>query len=91
MKEAEECIKLQPKWSRGYYRKGMVLFEKKEFVDAATTFYQGCELDPTDKKLSQMVSVGGTCEVQFNEAINAGKEAYKEKEKSEEKENFSVC
>lgn len=63
MKEAEECIKLQPKWSRGYYRKGMVLFEKKEFVDAATTFYQGCELDPTDKKLSQMVSVGGTCEV----------------------------
>ena len=59
MKEAEECIKLQPKWSRGYYRKGMVLFEKKEFVDAATTFYQGCELDPADKKLSQMVSVGG--------------------------------
>lgn len=58
MEEAEECIRLQPKWCRGYYRKGMVFFERKEYVDAATTFYQGCEIEPSDKKLSQMVGTG---------------------------------
>ena len=41
MEDAETCIRLKPKWERGYYRKGMVFFEQKEYIDAATSFYQG--------------------------------------------------
>ena len=59
MEDAETCIRLKPKWERGYYRKGMVFFEQKEYIDAATSFYQGCELAPADAKLSG--KVGGVC------------------------------
>ena len=55
MEDAETCIRLKPKWERGYYRKGMVFFEQKEYIDAATSFYQGCELAPADAKLSGKV------------------------------------
>lgn len=55
MEYAEICIKLKPKWPKGYYRKGMVFFEQENYVDSATSFYMGCELDPKDKKLSSMV------------------------------------
>lgn len=57
MEYAEICIKLKPKWPKGYYRKGMVFFEQENYVDSATSFYMGCELDPKDKKLSNMVCV----------------------------------
>ena len=49
------CIKVKPEWTKGYYRKGMVFLEQKNYVDAATTFYMGCEKDPKDQKLSNMV------------------------------------
>ena len=52
---AELCIKVKPEWTKGYYRKGMVFLEQKNYVDAATTFYMGCEKDPKDQKLSNMV------------------------------------
>ena len=49
------CIKVKPEWTKGYYRKGMVFFEQKNYVDAATSFYMGCEKDPKDQKLSNIV------------------------------------
>ena len=59
MEDAETCIRLKPKWERGYYRKGMVFFEQQEYIDAATSFYQGCEIAPADKKLSGKVGKVG--------------------------------
>lgn len=57
MEYAEICIKLKPKWPKGYFRKGMVFYEQENYIDSATSFYMGCELDPKDKKLASMVYV----------------------------------
>ena len=37
------------------YRLGMAYFRQGLYVDAATAFYAGCELAPTNKELSNMV------------------------------------
>ena len=46
MEDAEACIRIKPSWAKGYYRKGMVFF------------YHGCELNPEDTRMSEMVGVG---------------------------------
>ena len=55
MEEADRCIALKPEWAKGFFRKGMVYFQQEKYIDAAETFYRGCELDPTDVRLSEMV------------------------------------
>ena len=59
MEEADKCIALKPEWAKGFFRKGMVYFQQEKYIDAAETFYRGCELDPTDVRLSEMVCLCG--------------------------------
>ncbi|CAG8470095.1 10671_t:CDS:2 [Diversispora eburnea] len=35
---AENCIRLNRTWSKGYYRKGCILFEQKKYQEALSTF-----------------------------------------------------
>ncbi|CAG8467927.1 10224_t:CDS:2, partial [Dentiscutata heterogama] len=35
---AETCIRLDSKWAKGYYRKGCVLLEKRNFVESISAF-----------------------------------------------------
>lgn len=53
------CISLKPLWAKGFFRKGMVYFQQEQYIDAAEAFYHGCELDPKDKRLAEMVGVVG--------------------------------
>lgn len=59
LEEAEMCISLKPLWAKGFFRKGMVYFQQEQYIDAAEAFYHGCELDPKDKRLAEMVGVVG--------------------------------
>ena len=58
MEDAEACIRIKPSWAKGYYRKGMVLFHQERYIDSAEAFYHGCELNPEDTRMSEMVGVG---------------------------------
>ena len=54
-KDAKKAGELNPKWAKAHYRLGMAYFKQGLYVDAATAFYAGCELAPTNKDLSNMV------------------------------------
>ena len=53
--DAKKAVELSPKWAKAHYRLGMAYFRQGLYVDAATAFYAGCELAPTNKELSNMV------------------------------------
>lgn len=78
-KDAEEdghkAVELSPKWARAYYCLGMAYLKQGLYVDAASTFYQGCELAPTNKELS----------MKFREALEVGRREH-QKEVMEAKE-----
>lgn len=41
LKDAEETIKINPSWPKGYSRKGAVLFALEKFEDAYTCYSKG--------------------------------------------------
>ncbi|KAL6194985.1 hypothetical protein ACLB2K_036060 [Fragaria x ananassa] len=53
--DAEKCVEIDPKFSRGYLRKGSVLLRNKEFAKALETFQEGLECDLTDQYLNRGV------------------------------------
>ncbi|CAG8535297.1 20293_t:CDS:2 [Racocetra persica] len=52
---AETCIRLDPKWAKGYYRKGCILLEKNKFHDSISAFqlakHYGAQETDLDKKI----------------------------------------
>lgn len=66
LRDAEKAVELSPKWAKAHYRLGMAYFKMGLYTDAATAFYAGCELAPTNKELSDM----------FKLALETGKRAY---------------
>ena len=49
LKDAEECIKINPTWSKGYNRKGAAEFGLGNLDAAATSYEKALELDSTNK------------------------------------------
>ena len=57
LEDAKMAVELAPKWAKAHYRLGMAYYKQGLYVDAATAFYAGCEIAPTNKELSKMVGV----------------------------------
>lgn len=79
-KEAEEdakrAVELSPEWAKAHLCLGNAYFKQGLYVDAATTYYRGCELAPANKELS----------MKFQEALEVGKrERQKEVMEAEER------
>lgn len=53
LKDAEETIKLNPTWPKGYSRKGSVLSYMQKYVEAFEVYQKGLELDPNNLALQQ--------------------------------------
>ena len=43
--DADECIRLQPNWAKGYSRRGAALFRMDKLGPARDAFKKGLELD----------------------------------------------
>ncbi|KAK7103511.1 stress-induced-phosphoprotein 1-like isoform X2 [Littorina saxatilis] len=46
LKDCEDCIKRDPKWIKGYLRKGGILIGMKEMSKAAVAYQKALEIDP---------------------------------------------
>jgi stress-induced-phosphoprotein 1 len=51
--DADMCIKLQPGWVKGWYRKGAALMSLSRYEEAAMAFRKGVELEPNNDDLKQ--------------------------------------
>lgn len=51
--DAEEAIRLDPKWAKGYGRKGAALFGMRRIKEATESYQQGLALDPQNTQLKQ--------------------------------------
>lgn len=51
---ANECIRLNPDWPKGYFKKGMVLLKKGEYLDSMNCFIKGLELAPDDVEMKKL-------------------------------------
>lgn len=50
-KDADRCIEIDPKFPKGYTRKGGVQFFMKEYDKAMETYQKGLEIDPENEEL----------------------------------------
>ena len=55
LKDAEKCLELEPTFSKGYSRKGAVLFFMKDYDKAMQAYQQGLELDPESEEFREGV------------------------------------
>ena len=53
LRDAEECIRLAPDFSKGYSRKGHLQFFMKEFGKAMETYEAGLKRDPDSAELKE--------------------------------------
>lgn len=51
LKDAEKCIEIDPKFVKGYSRKGHVEFFTKQYDKALETYQAGLEIDPSNEEL----------------------------------------
>ncbi|GAB4817982.1 hypothetical protein N2152v2_005028 [Parachlorella kessleri] len=53
LKDAEECIRLEPSFAKGYSRKGHLQYFMKEYDKAMTTYEEGLRHDPDSAELKE--------------------------------------
>ena len=53
MEDADECVRLQPSWAKGYLRRGSVFFRMNQLERAEQVLKEGLELDPTNDALKK--------------------------------------
>jgi stress-induced-phosphoprotein 1 len=54
--DGEKCISLQPKWVKGYYRKGLALMSLGRYDEAAKAFKKGIECEPNNDDLKDKLA-----------------------------------
>ncbi|KAL6044683.1 Hsp70-Hsp90 organizing protein 3-like [Balamuthia mandrillaris] len=72
LRDAQKAKQLAPSWPKGYFREGMAYFEMKNYGEAAGSFWEGLQLDPSNKELLDC----------FNEAIRLGKKEHQKQTNS---------
>lgn len=65
LKDAEKCIDLDPKFVKGYLRKGAVQFFMKEYDKSIETYREGLKLEPQNQELLDGIR---SCVQQINKA-----------------------
>ena len=53
LSDANKCIELDQKWTKGYARKGDVLYAEKKYADAYNAYNSGLRVDSKDAVLTQ--------------------------------------
>lgn len=53
LSDAEIILSKDPKFSKGYQRKGLALEKLQKYEEAAEAFNEGLKIDPTNKELQQ--------------------------------------
>jgi len=53
MEDADECVRLQPSWAKGYLRRGSVYFRMGQLEKAEVVLKEGLELDPGNDALKK--------------------------------------
>lgn len=53
MEDADECVRLQPSWAKGYLRRGSVFFRLNQLEKAEIVLKEGLELDPGNDSLKK--------------------------------------
>ncbi|XP_025076895.1 protein STIP1 homolog isoform X2 [Pomacea canaliculata] len=56
LEDANQTIKLQPSWPKGFYRKGEVEFAACQYSMALMSYRQALLLDPTDESIQSAIS-----------------------------------
>ncbi|XP_076443505.1 hsp70-Hsp90 organising protein-like isoform X2 [Babylonia areolata] len=56
LQDANQVIRLQPSWPKGYFRKGEVEFKAGQYALALMSYKQAMILDPTDEALHAAVT-----------------------------------
>jgi len=51
LEDAEQCVKLNPKWGKGYFRKAVALLALSRASDAETVLQEGIRADPSNNDL----------------------------------------
>lgn len=51
--DAEKCVEINPKWSKGYGRKGAALFALRRFDEAIDIYRSGLEVEPGNNALKE--------------------------------------
>ncbi|VFR01952.1 unnamed protein product [Cuscuta campestris] len=78
LKDAEKCIELDPKFVKGYIRKGAVQFFMNEYMEALDTYHEGLKHGPEDLELLNDIS---RCCEQVNKAFHGAQTPEELKEK----------
>lgn len=56
LRDCDDCIRLDPKFIKGYLRKGQVLMAMKEEAKAAVAYRKALELDPNNEEATDGLS-----------------------------------
>ena len=53
LEDADDCIKLNPDWGKGYLRRANALLGRKRLYESYMCYKKGEELDPANKQIKQ--------------------------------------
>ena len=57
LESAENCIKINPGWSKGYQRKGLALTALKKKKEAIDAYNEGLKVDPTNEQIKESLQL----------------------------------
>lgn len=56
LEDANKCIEINPKWAKGYQRKGLAEYYLDNISDAVDTYKKGLEIEPTNAQLKEALA-----------------------------------
>jgi ankyrin repeat protein len=77
--DAQEAKRLAPEWVKGFYREGEAFWGMENYGDAAASFWEGLQMDPSNKEMRR----------RFNEAVEIGKKKHREENGVDDDEESS--
>lgn len=69
LRDANKAIKKDPKWAKGYYRRGMVLMHQENYKEALEAFQTANKLKPDNATFDSAVA---TCKGKMMKGMSAG-------------------